>query len=94
MLNCGVQWVCHTVNKSSYLCAFSTYPKEPAYLGLHTYQNYLAYVCSMKAALRQYSTALPHCKKQVGCFNLRVVTLVADKLETERLLWCGRLIIG
>ena len=24
-------------------------------------------------------------QKQVGCFNHRVVTLVADKLETERL---------
>ena len=28
-------------------------------------------------------------QKQVGCFNHRVVTLVADKLETERftLVW-------
>ena len=40
------QWVCHGINKSSYIlimCLF--YPKEPAYLGLHTYQNYLAQLC-------------------------------------------------
>ena len=31
----------------------------------------------------------PAVQKQVGCFNHRVVTLVADKLETERftLVW-------
>ena len=48
-LTCSVQWVCHAINKSPYICLF--HPNESAYLGLHTYQNDLAYACFIKARL-------------------------------------------
>ena len=58
VLTCGIQWVCHAINKISYICVFSKPPKtgilRPPYL-----QNYLAYACCMKAALRWY-TLCPH----------------------------------
>ena len=45
------QWVCHAINKISYICVLSKPPKttilRPPFL-----QNYLAHACCMKAALR------------------------------------------
>ena len=43
------------------------------------------------AEASSYSNTL---QKQVGCFSHRVVTLVADKLETERFTLVWKTIIG
>ena len=41
-----VQWVCHAINKSSYMCLF--YSKEQ---GIFRPQNYLAHACRYEAGL-------------------------------------------
>jgi len=51
-----VQWVCHAINKSSYMCLF--YSKEQ---GIFRPQNYLAHACCMKPGCSEMiQSVCPH----------------------------------